>query len=547
MGTERNAVVLLLDDTRFRPVFVLGLDDSNPPLQKLVDGFGADRGPRTSLESVGVADPEIVSRLTLGHRLKPVVAKKNRVLVFGAEMPLDASLESEQQSLLHMLALAALANNDNLRKEIETELLRHLPCTSASAGEASPPSLTSQPTPLEGNQQSFLPLEIDSPNSGTATLDRPPTLDRLLSKVEAQGPASPPRYRLVTFDELEKGCAFTAAFVGHDNQLVGFHHFPSSEPLEKPSSVKVPSLPPTPPPTPPPCTDLTDDALSIPSADPILLLSGKRFGSGHQGFVYRAHCAGSPFPFLAKYSYDWEGFTLMQDEAKFYRKNREALEEEQLASRFVGSWETEGNGSPKRSGSETMLLLVEEWGEALDSWRDLKGCEAQRQMKELAMRFHLSIQHSHESLSPRNVVWRPDEGPASLRLIDFARSEPHQCTGKSLCSELHGLGSRLEWGLGRPEFSEFAAKHRTRQAVKEELSRVATVQQELEKQAVREAALWWTVTAREAEQRCAENGPCEVEARHKRKASPGREGGNDDDGFDSPPATPRQRPAKKMA
>lgn len=67
----------------------------------------------------------------------------------------------------------------------------------------------------------------------------------------------------------------------------------------------------------------------------------------------------------------------MQDEAKFYRKNREALEEEQLAPRFVGSWETEGNGSPKRSGSETMLLLVEEWGEALDSWRDLKGCEAQ--------------------------------------------------------------------------------------------------------------------------------------------------------------------------
>uniref|UniRef100_A0A0K3CN80 Proteophosphoglycan ppg4 n=1 Tax=Rhodotorula toruloides TaxID=5286 RepID=A0A0K3CN80_RHOTO len=539
MGGAKNEVVLLLDNARFRPIFILGLDDSNPSLRKLIDDLGADGGPRASLESVGAVDPETVSRLTLvGHRLKTRVVKKNYVLVFGAEVRLDASLESEQQSLLHMLALAALADNDNLRKEIETELLRHLASTCELHGEASPsvspstsPSTSSsQSTPLKCAGRPALPLENDSPESGTSTVDEPPTFKAFLSKLKAQRATSPSRYRLVTFDELEKGCAFTAAFVGYHGQLVGYLHFPSSAPLEKPSSAKVPSLPPTPPPTPPPCSSHMDDALGVPPAEPILLLSGRRLGSGHQGYVYRTHCAGSPFPFLAKYSHDWEGFTLMEDEAKFYRQNREVLEEEQLAPRFVGSWKTEGNGSPRRNGSATMLLLVEEWGQALTSFRDLKGCEAQRHMKELAMRFHLSLQHKHESLSSRNVVWRPDEGSTSLRLIDFASSEPHKCTGKSVCSEL-----------------EFAAKRRTRQAVKEELLRVATVQQELERQATREAALWWTVTAGVGEGERLETGPCEVELGQKRKASPGREGGDGNEGFESPPATPRQRPAKRMA
>ncbi|GAA6055806.1 hypothetical protein NBRC10513_002484 [Rhodotorula toruloides] len=520
MGGAKNEVVLLLDNARFRPIFILGLDDSNPSLRKLIDDLGADGGPRASLESVGAVDPETVSRLTLvGHRLKTRVVKKNYVLVFGAEVRLDASLESEQQSLLHMLALAALADNDNLRKEIETELLRHLASTCELHGEASPsvspstsPSTSSsQSTPLKCAGRPALPLENDSPESGTSTVDEPPTFKAFLSKLKAQRATSPSRYRLVTFDELEKGCAFTAAFVGYHGQLVGYLHFPSSAPLEKPSSAKVPSLPPTPPPTPPPCSSHMDDALGVPPAEPILLLSGRRLGSGHQGYVYRTHCAGSPFPFLAKYSHDWEGFTLMEDEAKFYRQNREVLEEEQLAPRFVGSWKTEGNGSPRRNGSATMLLLVEEWGQALTSFRDLKGCEAQRHMKELAMRFHLSLQHKHESLSSRNV----------------ARA---------------GGG-----GLNGAEFSEFAAKRRTRQAVKEELLRVATVQQELERQATREAALWWTVTAGVGEGERLETGPCEVELGQKRKASPGREGGDGNEGFESPPATPRQRPAKRMA
>lgn len=111
--------------------------------------------------------------------------------------------------------------------------------------------------------------------------------------------------------------------------------------------------------------------------EPLLLLSGTRFGTGHQGYVYRVHCADAPVPLLAKYSYDREGYDLMKDEAAFYRKNHAKLEEERLAPRFVGSWKTKGEDSPMRYGASSMMLLVEEWGQALDCWRELDDDEAQ--------------------------------------------------------------------------------------------------------------------------------------------------------------------------
>lgn len=202
---------------------------------------------------------------------------------------------------------------------------------------------------------------------------------------------------------LRQGCEFAAAFVDHAGELVGFHRFPTSKPVKPLSPAAAPSLPPTPPPTSPRAASIEpeDDLVywTFTPPKPLLLLSGTRFGTGHQGYVYRAHCADAPFPLLAKYSYDREGHGLMKDEAAFYRKNHDKLEDERLAPRFVGSWETEGEDSPMRYGAFSMMLLVEEWGQALDCWSELDGDEAQ------------CVSSARRNASPRtySLLYRTDD------------------------------------------------------------------------------------------------------------------------------------------
>lgn len=163
------------------------------------------------------------------------------------------------------------------------------------------------------------------------------------------------------------------------------------------------------------------------------------------------------------------------------------------------------------------------------------------------MRFHLTLGYEHNSLSPRNVVWRREDGPASLRLIDFARSEPHWCdTNYTCCCELSRLGRNLGCGLRLSEVRNFVGQRKTR----EELGRVAAVQHELEEQARREVELGRTVAAVVVDgpqPERAETVQGGVVTGQKRKASNGRKGRGRDDGAASRPSTPRQRPAKRKA
>ncbi|KAL7337752.1 hypothetical protein BJY59DRAFT_449818 [Rhodotorula toruloides] len=511
IDSDRTVPVVLLNGSHFLPVFVLDLKNLSAAFRDEIKQHArtkrVDTPQSVSLESFGLALQD-ARRLISG--LAP--ARRDYVIVYGSEAPLSASLQSDHQSLLHIIALAALDSLDELGKEIQNELLRLLRPRSVVHDHAVPslPSATSRWCRLLCRERPAPSAEPGPANLSSSLNSHAPPVNCLPKKDDLHPTGASPvslsrtRYRLVTFDELEQSCAFTAAFVGHDGQLVGFHRFPSSAPLNTSGPAKAASLPPTPPPTPPPISTENKPVHDGLALEPLLLLSGKRFGEGNQGYLYRAHCADSPFPFLAKSSYTSEGYDLMKDEAAFYRENRRTLEEEQLAPRCVGSWKTTGSDSPLPSGASSMKILVEEWGQALapppelasQMWRIVAADkEALQHMKELAMRFHLSLNYRHESFGLRNIVWKPELGLSSLRLIDFARCEKHECDGSVLCDELEEIGDQLDcWSSIQDDFRTFAEEWRI-QRVKVELERMAQAQQELEEQAKREDGLRKAVSA----------------------------------------------------
>ncbi|KAK4331232.1 hypothetical protein RTBOTA2_006685 [Rhodotorula toruloides] len=485
---RRNVPVVLHDTTSFLPVFLLDLKESAMTLRNRIDKYAlseqTDACESVSLQSLGV-DPQDVSKLVPRSAASP---RRDYALVYGTKAPLSASLESAQQNLLHILALFAHDNPDDLGKQVQAELLRLLRPPCIVRDPVIPPlSSAMSPSRLFSRQRCrdrALATGSDdprsSPSSSALPIDFSSTRDICLMTV------APADYRLVTFDELEKGCAFTAAFVQHDGELVGFHRFPSCAPLRTPPLVHDPSLPPTPPPTPPPGDIENEPPRDDLAPEPLLLLSGTRFGKGNQGYVYRAHPSSSPFPLLAKYSYDGQAYRLMKAEAAFYRENHVKLEEEQLAPKFVGSWKTTGGDSPLRYGSSAIMILVEEWGQALaadtsahselEAWKLVNGDkDMQQHMKELALRLHLVLNYSHESLGGRNIVWKPEVGPSSLRLIDFARTRPHNCRPMTRCCyESTSLKQDVSAFMGR--------RAEARQGKEVELA-VMQTGQELEKKA----------------------------------------------------------------
>lgn len=96
-------------------------------------------------------------------------------------------------------------------------------------------------------------------------------------------------------------------------------------------------------------------------------------------------------------------------------------------------------------------------------------------MKELALRLHLVLNYSHESLGGRNIVWKPEVGPSSLRLIDFARTRPHNCRPMTRCCyESTSLKQDVSAFMGR--------RAEARQGKEVELA-VMQTGQELEKKA----------------------------------------------------------------
>lgn len=201
--------MLLLTASRFVPVFILDLADSEPSLRKLVDSFRARRPSLASLEAVSLADSQVVADLASKIPTGPPL-KKDYIVIYGSEAPVDCSLKPGQPSLLHILLLAAL-DQDNLRETIGRELLHLLtPLPEDSSSEnlsQSPP--TDLPQPLERAEGLVPALEAKS----TAQTD---SLNNVASAVSSgmsavsvvstsvQQTVAPAGYRLVTFDELEK-------------------------------------------------------------------------------------------------------------------------------------------------------------------------------------------------------------------------------------------------------------------------------------------------------------------------------------------------------
>ncbi|BGP03727.1 hypothetical protein JCM10021v2_007465 [Rhodotorula toruloides] len=396
---ESGAILLLYDDTHFQSFFLLPLVAQTQDLADSLALREKTLKAALTLADLGL-DPQDVAKLVNpadGCTPTSTSSMRRFVVVYGSKARLDTPFET---SLLHILSLGLRDNFGQVREEIEEMLVAQL-----AVGESD--------SVLVKYGKVLTPSEM----------------------------AAKPVYRLVTFDELEKGCAFDAAFVDRRGQLVGRHSFPASV-AKKDDNL---SLPPSPPPTPPLHDAAASPTPALPVSRPILLLSSTRFGKGNQGVLYRACSSSSPVPLLAKYSYTHLGDSHMQKEDAFYRENWRTLEEEKLAPRFVGSWRTEGRGSPLRDGAGTTMILVEEWGQALKAIEDV-GTEGFPVLKDLLARFHTATSYEHGSLDSRNIVWHPSLGPSSLRFIDFARSEKHECTyepgaeGYDVCRRTGGFG-----------------------------------------------------------------------------------------------------------
>ncbi|BGP41760.1 hypothetical protein JCM10449v2_005751 [Rhodotorula kratochvilovae] len=116
----------------------------------------------------------------------------------------------------------------------------------------------------------------------------------------------------------------------------------------------------------------------------------------------------------------------LEREAMLYETRGHELAQEGIAPRYFAAF----RGAPYKE--EAVVLLLERYGEKLaDHWRDV-SLEDSLAVYALLLRLHL-LHLTHGDLKPFNVVKR---APGDLRLVDFARAEPHACSGPAACDEL---------------------------------------------------------------------------------------------------------------
>lgn len=85
-----------------------------------------------------------------------------------------------------------------------------------------------------------------------------------------------------------------------------------------------------------------------------------------------------------------------------------------------------------------------------------------------------------------NIVWKPDVGPSSFRLIDFARSNDDcSCLRGELCEELF----ELEEELHKADFFESLRVLREKERLDQELAAVGKAEHKVCEQERREAAV----------------------------------------------------------
>ncbi|BGP03712.1 hypothetical protein JCM10021v2_007450 [Rhodotorula toruloides] len=414
----RLLLVIVLGETHFTPLLVLDVDSSNFP------SFSPLEPAHNPHLLSSITDPQeaktVLARLVSPSY--PTETKTNSMrssspllVVFGPKLPVNATLQKDGASFIHTIYGAG---NEEVEGKIRAQVLSLL------ESDKTAPSAKSRAT-----------AEVDDPS-------------KRLARPRSPSPVQEQEYRLVTFDELKKNLPFNAAFVCPDGSLATLHSF---------SPLPLASSPPTSPTTATPSS--SSDAPQASRANgvrhapvapkPLLLLAADKQGGGNQGYVYRAHCADSPFPLIAKYSRCGSSSNAkVADEAKFYRKHGEKMVEEELAPRFVGAWVAEeGEASPYKMGGSTTLLLTEEWGTSVSAWCHLSRAE-RNAVRELAVRFHLKLEACHGSLKADNVVWKREVGASSFRLIDFARSDDEDCmcrTEYPCCEELITLAKSLAW------------------------------------------------------------------------------------------------------
>ncbi|KAK4331239.1 Proteophosphoglycan 5 [Rhodotorula toruloides] len=207
---------------------------------------------------------------------------------------------------------------------------------------------------------------------------------------------------------------------------------------------------------------------------------------GQPGYLYRAYCADSPIPLLAKYSKDDDNSaSMITKEARFYRQHEATLRSEELAPICLGGWSAEGTASPYTRGRATAMILLEEWGKTVDRWLGTSR-EARDAVRDLIVRFHFKLGCQHRSLRGDNIVWKPDVGPSSFRLMDFARSNNNcYCMRGQLCEELF----ELEEDLHRIDYFETLKARREAERVDQALAAVDEAERELRDQARREGEL----------------------------------------------------------
>ncbi|BGP11616.1 hypothetical protein JCM10049v2_007526 [Rhodotorula toruloides] len=119
-------------------------------------------------------------------------------------------------------------------------------------------------------------------------------------------------------------------------------------------------------------------------------------------------------------------------------------------------------------------------------WSELNVLEHNRACRSDAIRFHFKLGCQHKSLRDDNIVWKPDVGPSSFRLIDFARSNDDcSCLHGELCEELF----ELEEALHQVDHFEVLKARREEERIDQALVAVGEVERELRDQARREAEL----------------------------------------------------------
>ncbi|BGP49921.1 hypothetical protein JCM10450v2_005826 [Rhodotorula kratochvilovae] len=160
---------------------------------------------------------------------------------------------------------------------------------------------------------------------------------------------------------------------------------------------------------------------------PALIMDRVPFAWGSSAGLQRGAVPSAP-PLALKVSNAdaaWQ-VRALEREAMLYETRGHELAQEGIAPRYFAAF----RGAPYKE--EAVVLLLERYGEKLaDHWRDV-SLEDSLAVYALLLRLHL-LHLTHGDLKPFNVVKR---APGDLRLVDFARAEPHACSGPAACDEL---------------------------------------------------------------------------------------------------------------